>query len=122
MKALMTGRSQSANKEVESASRSKKGSTHNGLQLNASMESAESENELELKDEVDLAISKCLEDQCSLKKLQITKVSKGQYKLEQKEYTFKLLQGNNLAIKMYAGYIYADCLVHFEEELYKIVK
>lgn len=42
--------------------------------------------------------------------------------LENKEYNFKLLQGNNLAIRMHAGYIYADCLVHFEEELYKIVK
>jgi len=49
-------------------------------------------------------------------------VSKGQYLLENKEYTFKLLSGNNLAIRMHAGYIYADCLVHFEEELYKIVK
>lgn len=34
----------------------------------------------------------------------------------------KLLSGSNLAIRMHAGYIYADCLVHFEEELYKIVK
>ena len=94
-----------------------------GLQLKSSNNSdADSDEEPEFKDEVDIAISKCLEDQTSLKKLHISKVSKGQYKLEQKEYTFKLLQGNNLAIKMYAGYIYADCLVHFEEELYKIVK
>ena len=57
-----------------------------------------------------------------MKKLKISKMSKGQYLLENKEYTFKLLQGNNLAIRMHAGYIYADCLVHFEEELYKIVK
>ena len=73
-------------------------------------------------DEIDLAISKCLEDQSSLKKLKIKKVSKGQYLIENKEYNLKLLQGNNLAIRMYAGYIYADCLVHFEEELYKIIK
>ena len=75
-----------------------------------------------MRDEIDLAIQKCLEDQTSLKKLRISKVQKGQYMLESKQYTFKLLQGNNLAIRMYAGYIYADCLVHFEEELYKIVK
>ena len=73
-------------------------------------------------DEIDVAIQQCLEDQTSLKKLKISKVSKGQYLLESKEYTMKLLQGNNLAIRMHAGYIYADCLVHFEEELYKIVK
>ncbi len=69
-----------------------------------------------------MAISKCIEDQSSLKKLKIQKVSKGQYLLENKEYNFKLLQGNNLAIRMHAGYIYADCLVHFEEEIHKIVK
>ena len=63
-----------------------------------------------------------MEDQTSLKKLKISKVSKGQYLLENKEYTMKLLSGSNLAIRMHAGYIYADCLVHFEEELYKIVK
>lgn len=54
--------------------------------------------------------------------MKIAKIAKGQYLLENKEYTFKLLQGNNLTIRMHAGYIYADCLVHFEEELYKIVK
>ena len=75
-----------------------------------------------MKDEVDIAIGKCLEDQSSLKKLRISKISKGKYRLENKEYNFRILQGNNLAIRMHAGYIYADCLVHFEEELYKIVK
>lgn len=44
-----------------------------------------------MRDEVDLAIQKCLEDQTSLQKLKIKKVSKGQYLLENKEYTFKLL-------------------------------
>ena len=63
-----------------------------------------------------------MEDQTSLKKLKINKVSKGVYLVENKEYTLRLLQGNNLAIRMHAGYIYADCLVHFGEELYKIVK
>ena len=76
----------------------------------------------EMRDEIDLAIQKCLEDQTSLKKLKIAKVSKGVYLLEKKEYSLRLLQGNNLAIRMHAGYIYADCLVHFEEELNKIVK
>ena len=49
-------------------------------------------------------------------------MSKGVYQLESKEYKLRLLQGNNLAIRMHAGYIYADCLVHFEEEFDKIVK
>lgn len=75
-----------------------------------------------MQDEIDVAIQQCLEDQTSLKKLKISKVSKGQYLVENKEYSLKLFQGNNLAIRMHAGYIYADCLVHFEEELYKIVK
>lgn len=78
--------------------------------------------QVELKDEIDLAIQKCLDDQTSLKKLKIRKVAKGEYLLENKQFNMRLLQGNNLAIKMHAGYIYADCLVHFEEELYKIVK
>ena len=43
------------------------------------------------KDEIDLAIQKCLEDQTSLKKLKIQKVTKGQYLLENKQYPFKLL-------------------------------
>jgi len=46
---------------------------------------------VELRDEVDLAISKCLDDQSSLKKLRILKVSKGQYRLENKEFSFRLL-------------------------------
>ena len=116
MRKLMTGAS-----HEDSGKKSRSGV--DGLQLKSPKDSdADSDDEPAIKDEVDIAISKCLEDQTSLKKLHISKVSKGQYKLEQKEYTFKLLQGNNLAIKMYAGYIYADCLVHFEEELYKIVK
>ena len=44
-----------------------------------------------MKDEIDLAIQKCLEDQSSLKKLKIQKVSKGQYLLENKEFTLRLL-------------------------------
>ena len=39
---------------------------------------------MEILDEVDLAIQKCLDDQTSLKKLKISKVSKGQYMLEKK--------------------------------------
>ena len=84
--------------------------------------SSDREQAVEMRDEIDLAIQKCVEDQSSLKKLKITKVSKGQYMLENKQYMLRLLQGNNLAIRMHAGYIYADCLVHFEEELFKIVK
>lgn len=57
----------------------------------------------------------------ALKHLNISKQSKGVYRIESKEYELRILQGNNLAIKMHAGYIYADCLVHFEEELLKIV-
>lgn len=45
----------------------------------------------EMKDEVDIALSKCLEDQSSLKKLRIEKVQKGVYRLENKEYKFRLL-------------------------------
>ena len=45
----------------------------------------------EMLDEIDLAIQKCLEDQTSLKKLKIKKVSKGQYLIENKEYNLKLL-------------------------------
>ena len=47
--------------------------------------------QVEIHDEIDLAIQKCLEDQTSLKKLKIAKVSKGVYKLEQKEYSLRLL-------------------------------
>ena len=42
----------------------------------------------ELKDEVDLALSKCLEDQSALKKLKIEKVEKGLYRLESKQFRF----------------------------------
>ena len=45
----------------------------------------------EMKDEIDIAIQKCLEDQTSLNKLHITKISKGQYLLQNKEYTMRLL-------------------------------
>ena len=76
----------------------------------------------ELPDEIDLALSKCLDEQSSLKKISIVRLSKGNYKFENKAYELRILQGNNLAIKMYAGFIYADCLVHFEEELLKIIK
>ena len=67
----------------------------------------------EVKDEVDIAICKCLEDQSALKKLKILKLNKNLYKVENKEYEFRILQGNNLAIRMHTGFIYADCLVHF---------
>lgn len=73
-------------------------------------------------DDIDQAIVQCLEDQTSLKNLKIEKVNRGEYKVEQKLYKFRLLNGNNLAIRMFAGYIYADCLVHFDEELMSIVK
>ena len=39
--------------------------------------SERSSNTAEMRDEIDLAIQKCLEDQSSLKKLRIMKVSKG---------------------------------------------
>jgi hypothetical protein len=32
------------------------------------------------------------------------------------------MPGSNLAIKMFAGYIFTDCLVHFDEEIMMIVK
>lgn len=32
------------------------------------------------------------------------------------------MPGNNLAIRMFAGYIFTDCLVHFDEELILLVK
>lgn len=50
------------------------------------------------------------------------KIKKGIYKIEKKVYEFKILPGNNLAIKMFAGYIFTDCLVHFDEEIMLIVK
>ena len=71
----------------------------------------------EVKDEIDIAIEKCLEDQSALKKLRIVKMAKNMYNVENKMYEFRILQGNNLAIRMHTGYIYADCLVHFQEEL-----
>ena len=46
---------------------------------------------------------------------------KGVYKLEKREYQFKIMPGNNLAIRMHAGYIFTDCLVHFDEELMHLV-
>ena len=46
---------------------------------------------MELKDEVDIAISKCLEDQSALKKLKIAKLAKNRYKVENKEYEFRIL-------------------------------
>jgi hypothetical protein len=32
------------------------------------------------------------------------------------------MPGNNLAIRMFAGYIFTDCLVHFDEEFLQLVK
>lgn len=31
------------------------------------------------------------------------------------------MPGNNLAIRMFAGYIFTDCLVHFDEEIMHLV-
>ena len=51
---------------------------------NVSEWSSDKDQLVEMYDEIDLAIQKCLEDQTSLKKLKISKVSKGQYFLENK--------------------------------------
>lgn len=56
------------------------------------------------------------------KAMNIQKVRKGVYTLDNKEYSFKMLSGNNLAIRMYAGYIFTDSLVHFDEELLSLIK
>lgn len=119
MKALMTGKGEPL--KTENSPKEKRSEVQ-GLQLQSQRDSDLDSDQETDQDELDVAISKCLDDQTSLKKLQISKVKKGHYKIEQKEFPFKLLQGNNLAIKMHAGYIYADCLVHFEEELLMIVK
>ena len=73
-------------------------------------------------DEIDQALYKCIEEQKCFKNFTILKIKKGLYKFEKKDYKLKILAGNNLAIKMFAGYIFADCLVHFEEELYYLVR
>jgi hypothetical protein len=73
-------------------------------------------------DEIDQALYKCIQDQKCFRNLNIEKVKKGIYRLEKKEYHFKILQGNNLAIRMFAGYIFTDCLVHFDEELVHLVR
>jgi len=54
--------------------------------------------------------------------MNVEKVKKGVYRLEKKEYTFKVLKGNGLAIRMFAGYIYAENLVHFDEEMNYLVR
>ena len=73
-------------------------------------------------DEIDLALMKCIEEQKCFRNLNIEKVKKGVYKIENKTYSFKVLPGNNLAIRMFAGYIFTDCLVHFDEEITLIVR
>ena len=93
-------------------------STLQGDDSNVSMLGANSA----ILDEVDIAILKCQEEQGSFKNLCIEKLHRGLYKVEKKEYVFKILAGNNLAIKMYAGYIFTDCLVHFDDEMTMIVK
>jgi hypothetical protein len=72
-------------------------------------------------DEVDQALYKCVEEQKCFRNLKIRKVKKGVYQIEKREYPFKLMLGNNLAIRMYAGYIFTDCLVHFDEEIMHLV-
>lgn len=56
-------------------------------------------------DDIDLAIIKSQEEHESLKKLKIEKIKPQYYKVEKKDYTIKMLQGNILVIKMLAGYI-----------------
>jgi len=73
-------------------------------------------------DEIDLAILKCREEQGSLKNVTIEKLRKGLYRIEKREYQFKVLPGNSLAIKLHAGFVFVDCLVHFDEEVMLIVK
>jgi len=51
----------------------------------------------------------------------VTKVAPGRYRLENREYEFKVMQGNNLCIKMFAGYIYVESLRHFDEEIGMLV-
>jgi len=62
-----------------------------------------------------------VEEDKAFKNMRIQKVRKGVYKIEKREYTFKILPGNNIAIRMFAGYIFAECLVHFDEELMHLV-
>lgn len=54
--------------------------------------------------------------------MNIQKLKTGVYKLEKKEYTFKMLPGHNLAIRMFAGYIFTDSLVHFDEEVLSLIR
>lgn len=80
-----------------------------------------SSSNTQLMDEIDLAIVKNIEHNKTVKSLTIEKVKRGIYKLNKKEYPFKLLSGNNLALKMFSGYINVDCLIHFDEEFMRIV-
>eukprot|EP00347_Sterkiella_histriomuscorum_P020841 403336261 len=72
-------------------------------------------------DDLDQALFKSIEDQKCFRNMKITKISSGVYQLENRQYKFKLMPGNNLAIRMYAGYILVDCLVHFDEELMHLI-
>ncbi|CDW80328.1 UNKNOWN [Stylonychia lemnae] len=72
-------------------------------------------------DEVDQALYKCVEEQKCFRNIRIQKLRDGVYQVEKREYKFKLLQGGNLAIRMFAGYIFTDCLVHFDEEFLHLV-
>ena len=47
--------------------------------------------QVDIHDDIDLALQTSLENQASLKKLKIEKVSKGVYKLEKKEYSLQIL-------------------------------
>ena len=100
--------------------------SHNGLLLNTQQVDDDDKSTLSINtsmvDEVDIALMKCMEENNCLKSLQVSKLKKGLYKFESKEYQLKILQGNNLAIKMHGGYIFTDCLSYFDEELIYIVK
>jgi hypothetical protein len=54
--------------------------------------------------------------------MNIQKLRRGVYRLENKEYSLKMLAGNNLAIRMFAGYIFTDSLVHFDEEVLCLIR
>ena len=84
--------------------------------------SSNNEETKEEEDKIDKSLKKCIMDRGVFKSVGIEKISKGVYKVENKTYRFKVVHGNNLAIRMFAGYIFAESLVHFEEELNLIVK
>ena len=72
-------------------------------------------------DEIDQALFKCVEEEKCFRNMRIQKLRKGVYKVEKREYAFKLMPGGNIAIRMFAGYVFVECLVHFDEELMHLV-